>query len=374
LVSASSVIRAQIERHGSLAFSRYQELALYGPGGFYTSGGAGRGRDFITSPEVGPLFGAVVARFLDAVWVEVGRPDPFVVVEAGAGPGMLAATILAARPDCMASLRYVLVDRVEHQRDRQARRLPLVPAAEAFAASAENAEGDVVPPAAAGPLVVALETLPRQVDTGVIIANELLDNLVIDLVELRVDGWHEVRVGLIGDDLVEVLVPATETLARTAERVAPTAETGVRVPIQHAAVEWLREALDSLRSGRIVVFDYMRSTMDMAAAGQAEWLRTYRDHERGGDPLVGPGRADITCDVAIDQLAFARQPASVTTQHEWLRTHGIGSLVEEGRQIWHERASLGDLEAVRARSRVGEAEALTDVDGLGGFTVVEWRP
>jgi SAM-dependent MidA family methyltransferase len=368
------VIRTEIDRHGSLSFSRYQELALYGPGGFYTSGGAGRGRDFLTSPEVGPLFGAVVARFLDATWLELGRPDPFVVVEAGAGPGMLAATILAAQPECLVTLRYVLVDRVDQQRDRQARHLPLVPAAEAFAASAEDAEGEVLPPAASGPLFVALEALPRQVDTGVIMANELLDNLPIDVVESRVEGWHEVRVGLIGDDLVEVLVPATETLARTAERVVPAAEPGVRIPIQHAAVEWLREAFDSLRSGRIVAFDYMRSTMEMATAGQDGWLRTYRGHERGGDPLALPGQTDITCDVAIDQLAFTRQPASVTAQREWLRTHGIDALVDEGRAVWHERASLGDLMAVRARSRVGEAEALTDVDGLGGFTVVEWRP
>ncbi len=372
-MNAASVIRAEIDRHGSLSFSRYQELALYGPGGFYTSGGAGRGRDFLTSPEVGPLFGAVVARFLDAVWTEAGRPDPFVVVEAGAGPGNLAASILAAEPECLVSLRYVLVDRVAQQRDRQARRLPLVPAAEAFAASAEDAEGEVLPPAASGPLFVALEALPRQIATGVIIANELLDNLPIDVVERRVDGWHEVRVGLIGDDLVEVLVPATESLARTAERIVPAAEPGARIPIQHAAVEWLREAFDSVGSGRIVAFDYMRSTTEMATAGQAEWLRTYRVHERGGDPLARPGAADITCDVAIDQLAFARQPASVTAQREWLRIHGIEAMVDDGRAVWRERASLGDLEAVRARSRVGEAEALTDVAGLGGFTVVEWR-
>ncbi len=372
-MNAASVIRAEIERHGSLPFSRFQELALYGPGGFYAAGGAGRGRDFLTSPEVGPLFGAVVARFLDATWAELGHPDPFVVVEAGAGPGMLAATILAAEPKCLTALRYVLVDRVEQQRDRQARRLPLVPAAEAFAASAEDRDGEIVPPAADGPLLVALEALPRQIDTGVIIANELLDNLPVDIVELQPDGWHEVRVGAAGNDFVEVLAPATETLTRTAERVAATADPGARIPIQHAALEWLREAFDSLRSGRVVVFDYMRSTLEMAAVGPGSWLRTYRGHERGGDPLTFPGRADITCDVAVDQLAFARRPGSVTAQRDWLRTHGLDALVEEGREMWHERASVGDLAAVRGRSRIGESEALTDPEGLGSFTVVEWR-
>ena len=61
-------------------------------------GRAGRRGDFITSPEVGPLFGAVVARALDAWWAEAGEPDVFTVVEAGAGPGTLARSVLAAAP------------------------------------------------------------------------------------------------------------------------------------------------------------------------------------------------------------------------------------------------------------------------------------
>ena len=73
------------------------DLALYGEHGFYASGGrAGRRGDFITSPEVGPLFGAVLARAIDAWWNELGRPSDFAVVEAGAGPGTLARAILAA--------------------------------------------------------------------------------------------------------------------------------------------------------------------------------------------------------------------------------------------------------------------------------------
>ena len=74
-------------------------------------GRAGRRGDFITSAEVGPLFGAVVARALDAWWDELGSPDPFVVVDAGAGVGTLARAVLAAGPACAAALRYVLVER-----------------------------------------------------------------------------------------------------------------------------------------------------------------------------------------------------------------------------------------------------------------------
>src|SRR5690242_21647066 len=89
------------------------EEALYGDGGFFASGhGAGRGgRDFMTSPETGPLFGVCVARALDRMWRALDEPDPFLVVEAGAGSGRLAREILRAEPDCKRALRYVLVER-----------------------------------------------------------------------------------------------------------------------------------------------------------------------------------------------------------------------------------------------------------------------
>ena len=92
-----------IRRHGPLPFDEVVELALYDPElGFYSQGGAaGRRRgDFITSPEVGPLFGAVLARAYDQWWHELGEPDPFVVVDCGAGTGTLANGIRLADAEC----------------------------------------------------------------------------------------------------------------------------------------------------------------------------------------------------------------------------------------------------------------------------------
>jgi SAM-dependent MidA family methyltransferase len=109
----------------------------------------------------------------------------------------------------------------------------------------------------------------------------------------------------------------------------------------------------------------------MAERPWTEWLRTYSGHQRGGHPLDDLGRQDITCDVAVDQLPPL---TSNTAQADWLRAHGIEELVDEGRRVWKERAGVGDLEAVRARSRVSEAEALTDPTGLGAFRVLEWAP
>ncbi|MGH9112456.1 MAG: hypothetical protein ACRDZN_09220, partial [Acidimicrobiales bacterium] len=99
---------------------------------------------------------------------------------------------------------------------------------------------------------------------------------------------------------------------------------------------------------------------------------TYRGHSRGADMLADLGTQDVTCEVAIDQLATVRAPSADRTQAEWLRGRGIAELADEARRTWDERAHLGDLEAVKARSRVTEAEALVDPAGLGRFRVLEW--
>lgn len=122
-------------------------------------------------------------------------------------------------------------------------------------------------------------------------------------------------------------------------------------------------------SDRVVVFDYADTTASMAQRPWTEWLRTYRAHQRGTVPLRDLGTQDITCEVAIDQLPT---PSSNVSQTEWLRAHGLDELVDEGRRVWHERAANGDLEAMKARSRVAESEALTDMSGMGGFRVLEW--
>ncbi len=132
----------------------------------------------------------------------------------------------------------------------------------------------------------------------------------------------------------------------------------------------MRDALDV--APRVVVFDYMTTTAEMAARPWRDWLRTYRGHERGGTPLDDLGSQDITCDVALDQLAAVRAPALVSDQRTFLSRHGIDGLVEEGRAAWEAGAARGDLAAIQGRSRVREAEALTDIDGLGAFTVAEW--
>lgn len=356
------------------------EVALYDEeAGFYAAGrGAGRARDFLTSPEVGPLFGAVLARALDTWWHELGRPDPFVVVEAGAGSGALAASILGAEPRCAPSLRYVLVERSAARRDEHATRLPLEPPALVLGPSVEP-DGDEdddqptrSPVPGSGPLAASLADLPAEPVTGVLLANELLDNLPFRLCERRSSGWCEVLVGEFEGTLVEVIVPAPDDLAAECEAMAPDAPEASRIPVQREAARWLRSALQVMAAGRVVLIDYASSTAEMATRPDTGWLRTYRGHGRGDDPLAAPGAQDITAEVATDQLARVRPPSRVTDQAAFLAEHGLAEIVADAAARWTERAHVGDLAALAARSRVGEGDALTDPGGLGAFAVMEW--
>lgn len=351
-------ILARVRRFGPRPADEVIDLALYGDDGFYASGGAaGRRGDFLTSPEVGPLFGAVVARALDGWWEALDRPDPFVVVEGGAGAGTLARTVVAAAPACSPALRWVCVERSAALRAAAASRLPVEPASQILGG-----------PAGRGPVVAVVEDLPAGPFTGVVLANELLDNLSPVIAERTTTGWLEVRVGEETGRLVEVLV-RSDDIARSAAKWAPAARVGHRIPLVRQAARWVDRARASLDAGWVVCFDYgAPTTSELATRGFDGWLRTYRGHGRGQNWLRNLGDQDITGDVPADQLL----PATLETQAAWLRRWGIEELAAAARQTWHERAALGDLAALQARSRVGEAAALTDESGLGAFQVLQW--
>jgi SAM-dependent MidA family methyltransferase len=373
-------IAASARRFGPVPWSAFMEAALYDPAdGFYQAGGrAGRGGDFVTSPELGPLFAASVARALDRCWEELGRPDPFVVVEAAAGAGTLARDVLAAGPECSPALRYVLVERSAALRAAQAEVLAIELPALVLGPVAPDSDPDdddarAVP--GTGPLVASLAELPAGPLTGVVLANELLDNLAFDLLEWREGRWHEVLVAAAaptGDELAELLVPAAPDVAAEAARLVANPGEGARIPLQGDAVEWLRQVLATVDAGRVILIDYADTTDALARRPSGDWLRTFRQHQVALSPLQSPGTQDITCVVAWDQLAAVRPPDDNRTQAEWLAGLGLDSLVEAARARWRERAAVGDLAALVARSRVHEAEALTDPGGLGGHRVLQW--
>ena len=313
-------------------------LALYGDDGFYSSGGrAGRRGDFLTSPEVGPLFGAVLSRWIDHQWRAQGEPDDFTIVEAGAGPGTLARSILAARPACLATSLYVAVETSAHQRSM-------------------HPEG-----------VRSVGEMPERIVHGVVVANELLDNLPFDLWVFD-EGWRLAHVIDNGGSFAELLVPAPVPPC-----LPSRAPHGSRAPVHSGATAWLADMLARIGDAPLLVIDYCTAlTAEVASMPWREWLRTYAGHERGAHYLRNVGEQDITTQVCIDQLAAVREPRAVRSQSQFLQLWGIDELVEEGRREWESTASAPTLASMRMRSRVAEAGALLEPSGLGGFTALEW--
>ena len=173
----------------------------------------------------------MLARYLDAQWEALGRPEPFTVVDAGAGPGTLARSVLAARPACLAAMRYVAVELSAAQR-------ALHP--------------------------VGVESRPDLPDgpfEGVIVANELLDNVPIRLCVFD-GGWREAFVVAAGDGSFDEVLSAPFDPPPPALPPAPA--HGSRAPLHDAAVAWVVDARSRLRRGRLLVVDYWRPTTVLA--------------------------------------------------------------------------------------------------------------
>ena len=269
----------------------------------------------------------------------LGRPRPFVVVDAGAGPGTLARAVLAARPAVAVdgALRYVAVERAGGPAGG---RTPAWPSR---------------PP----------RRCPTSRSTGVVVANELLDNLPFRLAGPR-RRWREAFVDVdAGGRPVEVLVPVRRGPG------LPAGRGGARGPGTRAGRgRRAGSATCSPASGRpggSWCIDYTSSTADdggAAVAGVAADLPR---------PPAGRALPRRSRDAGHHQRRrprpARRRPTTTSTQAEFLRAHGLEELVDEGRRTWAAHAAAPDLAALTARSRVREAEALTDPAGLGGFTV-----
>ena len=240
--------------------------------------------------------------------------------------------------------------------------LPLEPVSMVLgpAVAGEDDDAEARSQPGVGPLFASTAELPAEQFVGVILANELLDNMPFGLLEMTSDGWAEVRVGERDGRLVENLVACEHD---------GDAAVGARLPVQRAAHRWVEGAMAQLRRGRVVAIDYCDTTDSLACRPWEEWLRTYRGHVRGGHPLDRPGEQDITCEVAVDQLP---PPTVDRSQVDFLRAHGLDEVLADHRAISGDRTAGVTVRNLAAQSRLNEAKALTDPSGLGSFRALEW--
>jgi SAM-dependent MidA family methyltransferase len=328
-----------------MPFERFMELSLYGPGGFF-SGEVLRSQksgDFLTSPEISPLFGRTLAAFVAAEQERIG--DPFAVLEAGAGSGSLLGPLLEAHP-------------------------------------VEGWAVEVSPPARAhlasmlGPdrVLESLAEFPGPL-RGVIIANELLDNLPMAIAQLTEDGWRERWVGSEGTGLALVDAPPRPEVASWLERFSGPVEAGAWVEVQIQASRWVTEALTLLEAGALLVIDYGDTAENLLPRRKDGTLRTYRSHHLGPHPLDEPGATDITADLNFTAMVAAAEAAgaavSLIRQDDFLAQWGLRKVLSKLRSEELELArSQAELERLALRSRRTEAETLMHPRGLGDFRVM----
>lgn len=324
----------EIRVGGPIPFERFMELALYDPEGFF---GGSRLRsekagDFLTSPEVSPMFGETLAVYVSQVRERIG--EPFQLVEVAAGSG---------------SLLKPLLDRI----DVDALAVEVSPAASKALSRIVN---------------VSVQ-LPDRI-RGVVIANELLDNLPMALAQ-KVDGaWRERWVGAEESNLVFVDAGPRQQVLHWLELYAGPVPDGGWVEVQLEARRWVADVIGRLEAGSILLIDYGETADNLLSRRQDGTLRTYRAHHLGPHPLDEPGETDITADVNFTALLDLGQ-TRLLRQDDFLTDLGLRDVLSELRRAELEATRSGDeTTRLELRTRKTEVETLLHPRGLGDFRVL----
>jgi SAM-dependent MidA family methyltransferase len=321
----AATLRAEIAAaDGWLPFDRYMERALYAPGLGYYGGGArkfGRlasdGSDFVTAPEMSPLFAATLARALAEALAASGTRA---LMEFGAGTGKLAAGILLALDALgVAFDSYAIVDLSGELRERQRETL------EAMAPRLASR-------------VTWLDALPDRFE-GVVIGNEVLDAMPVRLFARKDAVWHERGVSV---DAAGAFAfsdrPAMSALdAHWPEGVLAGIDGSEDYVTEthEAALAFTRTVCTMLVRGAAFFIDYgfPRHEFYHPQRAQGTLMCHYR-HRAHGDPFLWPGLQDITAHVEFTGIAEAGVEAGAdllgyTSQARFLMNAGITEVLSE---------------------------------------------
>ena len=308
----AALIRSEITANaGWIPFARYMELALYAPGlGYYTAGARKLGRegDFITAPEMSPLFGQTLAQQAAEV-LESGLDQ---ILEIGAGSGALAAALLAEleRMHRLPRKYYILEvspDLRERERDLLAATVPHL---------LER--------------VIWLNQLPT-LYPGLIIANEVLDAMPVHIVRTGAAGVEEAGVTLTGESFAWDWRPAAAELRSAAQ--ALRLPQGYQTEIQLVACGFVRTLAQSMARGVILLIDYGFPAHEYyhPERSQGTLMCHYR-HRAHADPFFLPGLQDITSHIDFSAVARAGEEAGLellgyTGQAQFLISCGITDIL-----------------------------------------------
>lgn len=318
---------------GWLPFADYMEMALHLPGLGYYAGGShkfGKAGDFVTAPELTPLFGQALARQVAQV-LDAVSPAPTSILEVGAGSGKLAADLLQALEDLDAlPVRYEILELSGELRARQRQTIEAA-----------------VPHLAAR--VAWLDELPEKF-SGCVIANELLDALPAHAVAWRETGLMERGVALKDDGFGWAEERPAQGVLAEAMATFPV-EAPFESEVGLAARAWIAEWGRRLEHGALLLIDYglPRHELYHPLRSHGTLRCHYRQHMHE-DPFWWPGLSDITTHVDFTAVAEAGFDAGLdvlgyTDQASFLINCGIGELLAA-------RQETGGAQALRATSAV----------------------
>ncbi|WAC75738.1 SAM-dependent methyltransferase [Roseateles sp. SL47] len=307
--------RAMNDAGGWLPFDRYMSLVLYAPGlGYYANSlrkfgtMPQQGSDFVTAPELSPLFGRALARQVSQA-LRVSGTDT--VIEFGAGSGALAEQLIDALEVLGTPVaRYQIVDLSGTLRERQAQRL------QRFA-----------------PRVEWLDRWPDEIH-GVLVANELLDAMPVQLLHWTGAHWRERGVEMDARGMLSFSDRPTAARPPTPAQADVSFVPGTVTEVHVQAEAFVRTLADHLKRGAAFFIDYGFPESEYYHPQRTGGtLMCHHLHRADPDPLALPGQKDITAHVNFTGIALAGQDAGLTvlgytSQAHFLINCGLVDLME----------------------------------------------
>jgi SAM-dependent MidA family methyltransferase len=319
-------IQARADRR--ITFAEFMDWALYHPDyGYYNHRARqiGPTGDFFTAPHLGADFGELLAVQLVDMWERLGKPEPFTIVEMGAGQGLLAQDVLrylqAHHGDLFGQLEYIIIEKAAGLIAQQEQQL-------------QAQFGDRI-----SLTWRSLESMADQPIVGCYFSNELVDAFAVHLVEFVQGELQEVYVTVEDDRFVETLGSiSTPNLANYFELIGLSPKGGeypdrYRTEVNLAGLDWISSVAVGLAKGYVLTIDYgypaARYYNRVRSQGT---LQCYYQHSHHSDPYIYVGEQDITAHVDFTSLErqgerVGLEKLGVTQQAMFLMALGLGDLL-----------------------------------------------
>ena len=312
----NQLLLRQIDQHGPVSFKWFMEQVLYHPEhGYYSSGKASLGRrgDFFTNVSVGRIFGEMMASQFEEMWLSLGKPSSFSIVEQGANDGQFANDVVAwlknNSPKLYSIVSYWIVEPSSVLRLQQEANLSQWPRNKVRWHS-------------------TLDEFEVGSLCGVHFSNELLDSFPVHLVVHDGNAWEEVFVDATMKGTFR-FVQGPISNGRLREQLAkipapPQDSTPYRTEVNLKVLSWMEDVARMLRQGYVLAVDYGYARNHYYAPGRlAGTLSVYHQHQRANDPFDRIGECDLSAHVDFTSLAEVAEEhglrlAGFCDQHHFL--------------------------------------------------------